>query len=161
VPIQIGRFTIRDYHAKKSILTATEVLRYSSNIGAAHIADMSGPEAQKAFMNALGMLKPLDIGLAEVGRVKYPSNWGRVQTFTIAFGHGMMVTPMHLVAAVGALATDGHYRKPHILKGESAKESPQPVLSPETVLQLRDLMRDVVTSGSGRSSAVLGGEDQR
>lgn len=155
-PIRIGRFTIRDYHAKKSVLTATEILRYSSNIGAAKIADMSGPEAQKKFMGSLGMLKPVNIGLAEVGPVRYPSNWGRIQTFTIAFGHGMMVTPMHLVAAVGALSTDGFYRKPSILKGGDPNSAPEPVLRPETVQQLRSLMRDVVTSGSGRSSQVTG-----
>ena len=154
-PIRIGKYTIKDYHAKKSILTATEVLRYSSNIGAAHIADMSGPEAQKAFMGSLGMLKPVNVGLAEVGPVRYPTPWGRIQTFTIAFGHGIMVTPMHLVAAVGALANDGHYRRPHVLKGGTA-EAPVAVLKPHTVEQLRDLMRDVVTAGSGRNAQVVG-----
>lgn len=154
-PIHIGKYTIKDYHGKKSILTATEVLRYSSNIGAAKIADMSGPEAQRNFMSSMGMLRPVNIGVSEVGPVRYPSNWGRIQTFTIAFGHGIMVTPIHLVAAVGALATDGQYRKPHILKGGAPGESRQ-VLREETVQQLRTLMRDVVTSGSGRNSQVLG-----
>lgn len=155
-PIRIGRFTIRDFHAKRSILTATEVLRYSSNIGAAKIADMSGPAAQKEFMDSLGMLRPMNIGVSEVGPVRYPTNWGRIQTFTIAFGHGMMVTPMHLVAGVGALSTDGFYRKPSVLKGGDPHEAPRPVLRPETVAQLRLLMRDTVVSGSGRSSQVLG-----
>lgn len=159
-PITIGRFTIKDYHAKKAILTATEILRYSSNIGAAKIADLSGPEKQKEFMGKLGFLEPLDTGLPERGPVRYPSNWGRIQTFTISFGHGIMVTPLHLVAAVAALSTDGHYRMPHILKDGHPEPNPRLVYPEgkvaELMPQVRQLMRDVVTSGSGRSSQVVG-----
>ncbi|MFZ2587901.1 MAG: penicillin-binding protein 2 [Alphaproteobacteria bacterium] len=154
-PIKIGRFTIKDYHAKGTILNATEILRYSSNIGAAKIADMGGPSEQKAFMAKLGMLQPMNVGVSEVGPVRYPSNWGRIQTFTIAFGHGMMVTPLHLMAGVAALATDGYFRTPYVIKGGSPQK-PHKVLEMETVRQVRDLLRDVVVSGSGRRSHVVG-----
>ncbi|MBI1308862.1 MAG: penicillin-binding protein 2 [Proteobacteria bacterium] len=156
VPIQIGKYTIKDYHAKKSILTAQEVLRYSSNIGAAHIADMSGPEAQKEFLAKLGMLAPLPVGVAEVGNVRYPDNWGRIQSFTIAFGHGIAVTPVHLVAAVAALA-DGYFGTPSVLKGGVLdKIKPVRVVAASTLAQIHDLMRDVVVNGSGRQAEVLG-----
>lgn len=156
VPITIGKYTIKDYHAKKSLLTALEVMRYSSNIGAAKIADMSGPEAQKAFMGKLGMLEPVNIGVSEVGPVRYPSNWGRVQTFTIAFGHGMMVTPIHMVNAVAALA-DGVYKVPSVLKGGAVNgPAPRDVVAKNTLAQIHDLMRDVVLLGSGRSAQVAG-----
>ncbi|NBX86431.1 MAG: penicillin-binding protein 2, partial [Proteobacteria bacterium] len=159
-PIVIGRFTIKDYHAKKSILTATEVMRYSSNIGAAKIADMSGPALQKEFMRKLGFLEPVRIGVSEVGPVRYPSNWGRVQTFTIAFGHGMMVTPVHLVAAVAALA-DGQYKVPSVLLGGVASDTvalgkQRQVVDEQTLGQVHELMRDVVLNGSGRSSQLAG-----
>lgn len=154
-PIHIGRFTIKDYHAKKSVLTATEILRYSSNIGAAKIADMSGPAAQKDFLGKLGMLQPMNVGLGEIGPVRYPANWGRIQTFTIAFGHGIMVTPLHLVAAAAALANDGHFRTPSIVQGMEQKP-PVKVMEMSAVADVRNLMRDVVLSGSGRNAQVLG-----
>ncbi|PIZ30525.1 MAG: hypothetical protein COY40_04460, partial [Alphaproteobacteria bacterium CG_4_10_14_0_8_um_filter_53_9] len=153
-PISIGKYTIRDYHAKKTILSAREVLRYSSNIGAAKIADMSGPEHQKAFMDKLGMLTSIDAGIAEKGNVLYPSNWGRIQTFTISFGHGIAVTPLHMVAAVGALA-DGVYRTPSVLLGGSPVP-PRELFKPDVVAKIRDLMRDVVEKGSGGRSKVPG-----
>jgi cell division protein FtsI (penicillin-binding protein 3) len=159
-PIHIGRFTIKDYHAKKAVLSAEEVLRYSSNIGAAKIADMGGPEAQQVFMGKLGMLEPVHAGIAEVGPVRYPSNWGRIQTFTIAFGHGMMVTPLHLVTAVATLA-DGVYLPPSVMLGGVRAVDPsvtaQVVISNTVVLeQIHRLMRDVVLNGSGRSSQLAG-----
>lgn len=155
VPIQIGRYTIKDYHAKKSILTANEVLRYSSNIGAAKIADMSGPAAQKDFMGKLGMLEPMNIGVAEVGNVRYPSNWGRIQTFTISFGHGMSVTPVHLVNAVATLA-DGYVKPASVLLGGVSSTEPKRLIDDTTLEKIHVLMRDVVLNGSGRSSAVVG-----
>ncbi|HEX2859365.1 MAG TPA: penicillin-binding protein 2 [Alphaproteobacteria bacterium] len=156
-PIKIDKYTIKDYHAKHAILTAREVLRYSSNVGAALIADKSGPAAQKAFMDKMGMLKPLSkVGISEIGPVRYPHNWGRVETFTIAFGHGIMVTPLHLVAAANALVSDGVYRPPVVLKGGEDQSSWRQVLDNKTVLQVRDLMRDVVVNGSGRSASVPG-----
>jgi cell division protein FtsI (penicillin-binding protein 3) len=159
-PIKIGRFTIKDYHAKKAILTATEILRYSSNIGAAKIAALSGPSKQKDFLSKLGFLAPLETGLPERGPVRYPSTWGKVQNYTIAYGHGIMVTPLHMVAAVAALATDGFYRMPHVLKNGHPAQTLRAVYPTHNTLtlisQVRQLMRDVVTDGSGRSSQVLG-----
>ncbi|RYG59841.1 MAG: penicillin-binding protein 2 [Alphaproteobacteria bacterium] len=155
VPITIGRFTIKDYHAKKSVLTANEVLRYSSNIGAAKIADMSGPAAQKDFMGKLGFLEPMNIGVSEVGNVRYPSNWGRIQSFTISFGHGMSVTPVHLVNAVATLS-DGYVKPASVLKGGVSSTNAVRMIDDATLEQIHVLMRDVVLNGSGRSSAVVG-----
>ncbi len=154
-PISIGRYTIKDFHAKKAILTANEVLRYSSNIGAAKIADMSGPAAQKEFMAKLGMLEPIQTGIPEVGNVRYPNNWGRIQTFTISFGHGMSVTPVHLVNAVATLA-DGYVKHPSVLLGGVSTTQPRRMIDDATLEQIHVLMRDVVLNGSGRSSQVIG-----
>ncbi len=159
-PLQIGRFTIKDYRAKKAILTVEQVLRYSSNIGAAKIAEMGGASAQQDFLGKLGLLEPLYAGLAEVGQVRAPTNWGRVQTFTIAYGHGMSVTPLHMVGATATLA-DGLYMPPSVLKGglppSGERIVPRVVISDTQILDsIHRLMRDVVLNGSGRSSQLVG-----
>lgn len=154
-PIQLGKYTIKDFHAKHALLTANEVLRYSSNIGAAKIADMSGPAAQKDFMGQIGMLEPENIGIAEVGAPRYPSNWGRIQMMTIAFGHGISVTPVHLVNAVATL-TDGFVRRSSVLLGGAVDTTPTRILNDATLDKIHLLMRDVVLNGSGRSSQVVG-----
>lgn len=154
-PIKIGRFTIRDFHAKKRILTAQEVLRYSSNIGAAKIADELGPQHQQSFMSNLGFLTPINVDIPEIGRPLSPAHWRRIQTLTVSFGHGIAVTPMHLMAAVGALVTDGTYKNISVLK-DHVIHTPRRIISPTTVAQVKDLMEDVVLNGSGRNSRVDG-----
>lgn len=154
-PLKIGRFTINDYHAKRRVMTAMEVLRYSSNIGAAQIADMSGPEKQEAFYRSLGLLDRLDSGLPEIAQPRYPKNWGRVHTMTISYGHGMAVSPLQLLAASAALVTDGRVTEPHIIKGHAVERS-APLFENSTLADIRMLMKDVVRNGSGRNAAVKG-----
>ncbi|MDD9911959.1 MAG: penicillin-binding protein 2 [Alphaproteobacteria bacterium] len=154
-PLKIGKYTIRDYHAKKRVLTATEVLRYSSNIGAAQIADAFGGDQQRAFFSQLGLLEPLDVGLPEMIAPSYPANWGRVHTITMSFGHGIAVTPLQLAAAVATVSTDGHYRRPRLI-ADWSHDKPRPVLGANTVAQVKELMRDVVINGSGRKAQVAG-----
>lgn len=154
-PLQIGKYTIRDFHAKKRILNATEILRYSSNIGAAQIADMAGGQAQQEFFAKLGLLTPVDLGLPELGHPTYPDRWGRIHTMTMAYGHGIAVTSLQLAAAVNTLVTDGKYRSPRLLMNRAMIE-PKSVVDPRTVADVKELMRDVVHHGSGRNAQVKG-----
>ncbi len=154
-PITIGKYTIRDYHAKKRQMSALEVLRYSSNIGAAKIADMFGAEAQQQFFYDLGLLSPLDLHLPETVEPLYPTVWRKVNLYTAAFGHGIAVTPVHMAAAAAALSTDGHYRTPHIIQNRSLPP-PRKVIDAGAVQQVKTLMADVVQNGSGRRAQVAG-----
>lgn len=154
-PITIGKYTIRDYHAKKRELTALEVLRYSSNIGAAKIAEMFGQEAQKQFFYDLGLLSPLNIHLPETVAPDYPPIWRKVHLYTAAFGHGIAVTPVHMAAATAVLSTDGQYRTPHVVKNRDLPP-PRPVIDTAAVEQVKTLMEDVVQNGSGRRAQVAG-----
>src|SRR5690606_8081199 len=117
-PLEVGRFRIRDSHGKARWLDAREVFQYSSNIGAARMGDAIGPVAQRAFLQKLHFDKALDTLAYGEGRPLTPSarQWKRLRGMTIAFGHGIAVTPLHTVAAVRALTVDGHWRKPLFIK---------------------------------------------
>ena len=58
-PIRYGRFTISDYKGKHRALVLPEVLAYSSNLGAAHMAMGVGPTRHREFMARMGMLNRL------------------------------------------------------------------------------------------------------
>ena len=154
-PLEIDKFKIHDFHAKKKMLSAQEVFRYSSNIGAARIADMFKPEEQREFFHKLNLLQPMDIAINEKGRSLYPNRLGRIYTLTMAYGHGIAVTPMHMAAAAGSLVSDGFYKTPYFVKGEATKEGEQ-VVSTNTVKAMRNLMRDVVQNGTARNAKVAG-----
>ncbi len=154
-PIRVGRFTIRDYHARERFLTVPEIFIYSSNIGSAHMATAVGPIAQRSFMEQLGMLDRLDLELPETESPLYPSPWRPVNTMTIAYGHGLSVTPMHLASGVATMINGGIRIEPTFLARNQAPQGSR-VISEDVSLDIRRLMRLNAVEGSGSQALVPG-----
>src|SRR5215469_14887629 len=156
-PIKIGRFTISDYHGKHRLLSVPEILMYSSNIGAARMAVAAGAQTQRDFLARLGLLKTPKIEISEVGAPHYPTKWREVNVMTIAFGHGISVTPLSFATAAAALVNGGILRQATLLKIPPGSEPPgQRVISAKTSEQMRRLMRLVVEHGTGTMAAAPG-----
>ncbi len=156
-PIQIARFTINDFHGKNRWLSVPEILIYSSNIGSAKMAMDVGAKAQKFYLDRLGLLRPSEIELPEIGLPQSPRRWGDISTMTIAYGHGISVSPLQVAGAVAALVNGGIRRPVSLLKhrGLEAPEGER-VLSAKTSDKMRRLMRLVVTEGTGKNAAAAG-----
>ncbi|HET6308169.1 MAG TPA: penicillin-binding transpeptidase domain-containing protein [Rhodopila sp.] len=158
-PISVGRFTITDFEGKHRWLYLPEVLAYSSNLGAAHIALTIGGERQRAWLKSMGMFGRTGIELPESARpiIQPASAWKEVVTMTVGFGHGISVTPLHVVRGTAAVANGGTLLRPTIL----AREPDQPVdgvrvMQTSTSDIMRKLMRLVVTDGFGKAAEVPG-----
>ena len=119
-PIHIGRFTITDFEGKHRILTLPEVLAYSSNLGAARIAHIMGGERQRTWLRNMGMFQRVPIELPEASRPLFRSEatWGEAVNYTVGFGHGISVTPLHVVVGTAAVANGGLLMRPTILAAE-------------------------------------------
>jgi cell division protein FtsI (penicillin-binding protein 3) len=159
-PIHIGRFTITDFEGKHRFLYLPEVLAYSSNLGAAHIALDVGGERQRAWLRQMGMFDRIGIELPEAGKPLAPpvSNWGEAATMTVGFGHGIAVSPLHVVRGTATLANGGVFRAPTILAvppGAAPAEGAR-IMETSTSDTIRKLMRLVVTAGYGKSAEVPG-----
>lgn len=155
-PIRIGRFTITDYHPQKRDLNISEILVHSSNIGAAHMAQLVGPETQKAYMDRLGLLDVAKLEIPENARPLTPANWKRLASITIAYGHGLSVSPVQAAAAIAAAAGSGDYIAPTLLKrGQGLNQASDAVpkrvriFSKKTTKAVRSMMRLVVSHESG------------
>jgi cell division protein FtsI (penicillin-binding protein 3) len=136
---KIGKHSIHEAEHMSATLPARDILAQSSNIGTLQIALRSGPTRQREFLTHLGLLKPIQTDLPETARPLFPAtNWGQIETATIGFGQGISVSPLSFVAA--ALSD---------LRGEQ-------VIKPQTSEQMRDLLRYVVTDGSGKRADVPG-----
>jgi cell division protein FtsI (penicillin-binding protein 3) len=158
-PIRYGRFTISDYKGKNRSLMLPEVLAYSSNLGAAHMGMGVGPQRHREFMGRMGMLQRLGVELPETARPLAPSaqGWRDINTMTISFGHGISVTPLHVVTGVSALANGGILRQPTLVaQAPGTEREGVRVISERTSETLRRLMRLVVTDGSGKGAEVPG-----
>ncbi len=156
-PIHYAGFTIHDDEPMDRWLSVPEILAYSSNIGAAKMALDLGGKRQRTFLQALGLFAPVKIEVPEVARPIVPREWPELTTMTVAFGHGMAVTPLHLINAVASLASDGRLHAMTLLKdgNKKKKEGPQ-LISTATIADVRDLLRLVVVHGTGRSANAPG-----
>lgn len=156
-PIRIARYTIRDYHAKRRWLSVPEIFMYSSNIGAAKMAEDVGGEAQREFFRHLGLLRPASIELPEVGAPMVPSPWRPINTLTIGFGHGLAVSPLQLASGVAAMVNGGMVRKPTLIRNSDHEPTAgKRIISARTSREIRRLMRLVVDEGTGRKASAVG-----
>ena len=158
-PIKIDRFTIHDDpDVPPRVLALPEVFTYSSNIASAKMAVEIGSETQRAFFDKLGFLKPLNTQLTELGRPLFPSHWAKINTMTIAFGHGMSVSPLHLTTGVAAMVNGGILYSPSFLKRGTASDPGRRVIQAKTSMLMRQLMRLNVIQGTGKKADVPGYE---
>ncbi len=158
-PIHIARFEIYDYHPMNRWLTVPEILIYSSNIGAAKMALDLGTDKQKDYLGRFGLLHSASVEVPEVGAPLVPNPWREINTMTIAYGHGMAVTPAQMMQGVGAIV-DGGVMRPATLLARAAGE-PVPgtqVIKPATSRAMLDMMRLIVTQGTGEKAEVKGYE---
>ena len=157
--LSVGKFTISDFHGKHRWLTVPEIFIYSSNIGAAREALAVGMQGQHDYLKRFGLLDTLKTELPEAGAPIVPKMpWAKVTTITMAFGHGISVSPMQTAAAGAALINGGYLINPTFLPrtAEEAAAIAHPILKPETSLALRQIFRLNVMKGSGKQADVPG-----
>ena len=149
--VRFGRFTITDFHGQHRILTVPEVYKYSSNVGAIHIMQQWGKDNFRAFMTKIGFDDPLPIELPEKTTSNIPKKLADVTAATAAFGHGIAITPLHMAAAMAAFVNNGIYEPPTIYmrSPEQVKALAKRFISPQTSLEIRQLMRLNALEGSG------------
>lgn len=156
-PFKIATFTISDAHGKKRWLSTPEIYAYSSNIGTAKMALDVGTKKQKAFLEKLGMFKQVEIELPEKAPPLYPADWKEINTVTISYGHGISVSPLHLVRGIAAIVGGGTMPRLTMLKdGNNGKAEGPRVIKEETSRNVRRLMRLVVDHGTGSHADVPG-----
>lgn len=159
-PVVMGKYRIRDSHRMPDEMTLREVIVESSNVGTSRIALAFGPEAQEEFLRGFGLLEPtaLEIAEARLGRPLTPRRWGRLETMTISFGHGLAATPLHLAAGYATLINGGLRVKPTLRLGAPRPTEADRVISPETSLAMRELLRAIVAEGTGGKADAPGYE---
>ncbi|MFO1071690.1 MAG: penicillin-binding protein 2 [Geminicoccaceae bacterium] len=162
--LQIGRFKIGDDHAKNRVLAVPEIFQYSSNIGTARMAFAAGgAEPLEAFFRKIGFYQPPQIEITEVVRPRTPRRWADVTVATTAFGHGLAVTPLQFMDAVGGVVAGGERVPPTLLKRDGTAELPRTrYVKASTADALRWLMWLGVEHGTGEqarlASYLVGGK---
>lgn len=153
-PIRFKANTIRDYHGKKRWLSVPEILTYSSNIGTVKMVKAAGMEHQREFLRGLGMFSRVGIELEERVVPTTPDHWRPIKQATISYGHGIAVTPLHLIQAMLAVNSGGVYRDMTLLDGTT--KPGRRLISEDTARQVNQMMRAVVKYGTAKLANVPG-----
>lgn len=160
----IGGRVIHDTH-RYGTLKVSEILKYSSNIGAAKIGSKLGPERVFRSLKNFGFGEKTDIDLpGEVdGYLRDRAHWFGLDLATISFGQGVSVSSIQLAAALSAIANGGVLMKPYIVEKISddagsliQQNSPQikrRVLSSHTAQTLSKMMEGVTGQGGTGTNA--------
>ena len=167
--IYVAGHKIHD-HKRFGMLTVSDILALSSDVGAIKIAQRLGEPKFYDYIRAFGFGAPTGVDMpGEIrGRVRSLAEWSPISIGAVSMGQEVGVTPIQLISAVSAIANGGMLYKPHIVsevrKGESvvARENPsggsemRRVIQPQTAATLRQLMEGVVLNGTGKLARLDG-----
>ncbi|MBC8018673.1 MAG: transpeptidase family protein [Verrucomicrobia bacterium] len=165
---KIADRTIHDTHSYGS-LSVSDILKFSSNIGAAKIGFKLGDERLFSYLKNFGFGERTGIDLPgeSPGNLRDNHRWYGVDLANISFGQGVSTSAIQLASAISAVANGGNLMKPFIVERimddsglEVQKFEPQTlhrVISQETAQQMTRMMETVTTSGgTGTNAAVEG-----
>ncbi|MHB0856681.1 MAG: peptidoglycan D,D-transpeptidase FtsI family protein [Anaerolineae bacterium] len=139
--------------------TMTELLAYSRNVGAAHVAALLGPTRFYEIIRRFGFseVTGVDMPFEAAGIMRVPGNayWHMSDLGANSYGQGISVTPLQVVAAYGALANDGMLMRPYVVAEEHDADGirvRQPVrvrqvISPGVAREITKMMTDAVQMG--------------
>ncbi|HZL19751.1 MAG TPA: penicillin-binding transpeptidase domain-containing protein [Polyangia bacterium] len=165
--MMVGRYSIHDTHPH-GVLTVAEVFKFSSNIGATKIARRLGRDAFAEALTRFGFGHPTGIGLPgeRAGLVRPVEKWGDIGLANIAFGQGISVTALQMIAGVSAIAGGGIYRQPRIIARAVASDGSietlpvapdRRVISASAARTMLGIMRGVTEpGGTARQAAIEG-----
>nr|WP_288145123.1 penicillin-binding protein 2 [Marinobacter sp.] len=147
---RFGRFTIRD-HRNYGVMDMTEIIVKSSNVGISRIATDLGGDVIRDLYARLGLGQPTGIGFPgeAVGVLPSPPKWRPVEEATLSYGYGMSVNALQLAQAYMVIANGG-VRYPLSLVRQNKKPEGQRVLSEQVTLQVRNMLREAVSRGTGK-----------
>lgn len=137
-------------------LKAPEIMLHSCNVGSARIALDLPDGAQKEMFERLKFNKALNLEFGKTEKALTYSFWGPTERATASFGHGVAVTPMHLLLAVNAMTNGGIYIYPTLLKRNIGAIRGERVISADISANLREIMFNIAEKTTAKKARVKG-----
>ncbi|MBL6635841.1 MAG: penicillin-binding protein 2 [Ilumatobacteraceae bacterium] len=163
---QYGDDLLRDSHEHPDEdMTVRQILVESSNIGTIMVQEEVQLRRHWDFMRkfGLGESTALDFPGESAGIFKEWNELYGSEKYTVSYGQGLASTPIQLISAVNAIANDGLYVAPKLVRGfvgddgeivPTAPSATHEVVSTNTALVMQSLMTDVVCLGTATRAQV-------
>ena len=155
--LTIANYTIHDAHPA-AVLTASQIIQKSSNVGAAKIALALPREAMWDLFRRVGFGTAPDLAFpgAAAGKLRHYRTWQPIEQATMAYGHGISVSLLQLARAYTVFARDGEL-VPLTLVKTGTVASGEKILSTETARAVRGMLEQAVqNAGTGPRARIMG-----
>jgi cell division protein FtsI/penicillin-binding protein 2 len=157
-----------DFPYGHGAITPGDVLALSNNVGAAKIGlELGGPELYDALRRfGFGSVTGIELAAEEPGLVWHPDDAsGELTTAQNAFGQGLSLTALQLIAGYASFANGGMLVTPHVIEGwtdpdgtyhEATQPPGERILRPETADTMVELLTNAIDNGIAKGAQVPG-----
>ncbi|MBF0511661.1 MAG: penicillin-binding protein [Candidatus Omnitrophica bacterium] len=155
-------------HEPLGTISFKQVIEQSSNIGTAKVAQRLGPKRVYSYAHhfRFGMKTGIDLPGEAPGILKPVSRWSKTSIGAVPIGQEVTVTPIQLAGAISAIANEGIYMRPFVVKcvkdvnGQIIYQHTPKILdrviSKTTAQRVKAILKGVVDEGTGTKAAIPG-----
>lgn len=152
--------------SRHELLTFSEVVEQSSNIGTVKAASKLGDRRMYSYIEAFGLTGKTGVELSErAGFIRPLESWTKHSMIAIPFGQEIAITPLQMLCSTNVIANDGIMMKPAFIRSVrdgqktlmefSPQESGTPISS-RTARIVRQILTRAVEDGTGEKAKVQG-----
>ncbi|MBW1868786.1 MAG: transpeptidase family protein [Deltaproteobacteria bacterium] len=165
---KVGGRVVHDTH-KYGKLSASDIIVYSSNIGAIKIGQKLGYARFRDYLKNFGFTRKTSVGLLgeRKGFIRETEKARTIDRATLFFGQGMTATSLQLTMAFAAIANGGKLMRPYVVKKivdesggmveETRPKVVRRVISTRTAKRVAKILEGVVSSeGTAPKAAIRG-----
>jgi cell division protein FtsI (penicillin-binding protein 3) len=164
--IRVGGWTISD-HKKMGVLTFSEVIIHSSNVGTVMVGQRLGEASLFRMIQAFHFGQPTGIDLpGEEKGIFHPlPRWYASSLASHSIGYGISVTAVQILQAMNVIANGGVLVLPRVARGADHLSGDRPgtpvngerIISERTAKELVDrIFEKVVLEGTGQAAQING-----
>jgi len=165
-----GPRTLHDHHPYSKI-TLADVIKFSSNIGAAKVgAQILGQKRLYECMKRWGFGERTGVDMpAEDSGLLFPlARWTIYSETSVPMGHEISVTPLQLCTAMSAIANGGTLYRPYVVRRiastdgtllvDNGPQAVRRVIGAKASREMIEILKGVVKEGTGKKAAMDGVE---
>lgn len=144
-------------HIAHGILSFSEVIENSNNIGTAKVAVKLGPKLYDHYLRCgFGKKTGITFPGEQKGHVTHPSTWSKQSLASLSYGYEIRATLLQLGCAFCMLANNGLTIKPRLLLTNPIEKSEAPIYSEKTMCEMREILTKTTTQGTAKRARIKG-----
>nr|WP_026339013.1 penicillin-binding transpeptidase domain-containing protein [Fusobacterium russii] len=152
----------------RGVLSTKEIITKSSNVGMVLISDYFSDKLFEEYLKNFGLYDKTNVDFPDELKpytVPY-KKWDRLKKNNMAFGQGIVVSPIQMITAFSALINGGALYKPYLVDKitdsdgtvimRNIPEKVRDVISSEVSEKIRKMMEETVRDGTGKRASIEG-----